>query len=255
MIVHEDFSVAIAEKLGQISLDLANEGLEGAMLNKSAYEADHPILHFLFLFFLDVVCKDLHASPCKRRYDLTDVKVALIPEATNYSCASAHAEASFGDARFGGIAPHAHSRSPGGILGVGASSMIRAARLTTRDRSACIRCGWLWSIRLHLHRKHQQLVIDNRDVNESLLIYGLRSCLNRREVRFAVLFRIMIDGVDNVMAASHLNGLKHTLVMTHILEDVGLQVAIQDENSASGDVFEGIFIGPDHLHYRLERRL
>ena len=95
MIVHEDFSMPIAEKLGQISLDLANEGLEGAMLDKSAYKADHPVLHFLFLFFLDGVCKDLHASPSERRYDLTDSEVALIPKASNYRCASAHAEAGF----------------------------------------------------------------------------------------------------------------------------------------------------------------
>ena len=79
MIVHEDFSIAIAEKLGQIRLYLANEGLEGAMLNKPAYKADHSVFHFLFLFFLDVVCKDLHACPSKRRYDLTDGEVTLIP--------------------------------------------------------------------------------------------------------------------------------------------------------------------------------
>ena len=63
MVVHEDFSGAIAEKLGQISLDLANEGLEGAMLNKFTYKADNPVLHFLFLIFLDCVSKDLHACP------------------------------------------------------------------------------------------------------------------------------------------------------------------------------------------------
>ena len=65
----------------------------------------------------------------------------------------------------------------------------------------------------------------------------------------------MVDSVDNVVAAPHLYGLKATLVRTHILEDIGLQVAIQDEDCASGHVFKGVFIGPDHLHHRLERRL
>ena len=130
--------------------------------------------------------------------------------------------------------------------------MIRTARLTARDSS--IRSAWLRSIRFHLHRKHHQLVVDNWDVDESLLVMGLRSSLNRREVRFAVLFWIVVDGIDNAVAASHLNGFKATLVRTHILEDIGLQVAIQDEDCTSSHVFKGFFVGPDYLHYRLERR-
>ena len=152
------------------------------MLNKSTYKADHPVLHFLFLFFLDVVCKDLHACPGKRRYDLTDGEVALIPKASNYRCASAHAEASLGDARFArlsGIAPDAHGRRSGKVLCECFLSIIRTVRLTTSDGSARIRSAWLWSIRFHLHRKHQQLVVYNRDVDESLLVLGLRSSLNR----------------------------------------------------------------------------
>ena len=54
--------------------------------------------------------------------------------------------------------------------------MIRTAGLTTRDGS--IRSAWLRSIRFHLHSKHQQLVVDNWDVNESLLVLGLRSSLD-----------------------------------------------------------------------------
>ena len=65
----------------------------------------------------------------------------------------------------------------------------------------------------------------------------------------------MVDGVDNVVAASHLNGLKVTLVSTHILEYIGLQVAIHDEDCASGCVFKGFFEGLDYLHHRLKRRL
>ena len=42
-------------------------------------------------------------------------------------------------------------------------------------------------------------------------------------------------------------------MLTHVLEDVSLQVPIDDKDSDSCDVFEGLLVGLDHLLHGFER--
>ena len=53
--------MAVAEQLGQISLHLADERLEGSMLDEVLDKAYHPLLHLLLGLLLAVVCENLHA--------------------------------------------------------------------------------------------------------------------------------------------------------------------------------------------------
>ena len=65
----------------------------------------------------------------------------------------------------------------------------------------------------------------------------------------------MEDGVDDAVAATHLDCFEEALVLVHVLEDVRLQVAINDEDGAAGHVFQSHFERLDHLHHRLKRCL
>ena len=83
----------------------------------------------------------------------------------------------------------------------------------------------------------------------------LGCALNRREIRFTVLFGISKDCVNDVISVAHLDSLEEALVLAHVLEHVGLQVAICDENSAPGYVFECLLECLDHLLHSLIRCL
>ena len=52
-----------------------------------------------------------------------------------------------------------------------------------------------------------------------------------------------------------MNGFEESLHTAHVLEDIGLQVAISDENGAPRYVLERLLEGLDYLLHRLVRRL
>lgn len=79
--------------------------------------------------------------------------------------------------------------------------------------------------------------------------------MNRSEIRFAVLFGVSEDRVDDRIPVAHLNGLEEPLVLAHVLEDVRLQVPIRDENGAPCHVLKRLFEGLDDLLHSLVRRL
>lgn len=61
------------------------------MLNKATDEANHPILHFLFLLPLDVVGEDLYARLGQDRDDLADSEVIVVPKTAQRARPLAHA--------------------------------------------------------------------------------------------------------------------------------------------------------------------
>lgn len=57
------------------------------------------------------------------------------------------------------------------------------------------------------------------------------------------------------MSVTHLNGLKEAAMLMHVLEDVGLEVAIDNEDGDASDVLERLLIRLDNLLQRFERHL
>ena len=108
------------------------------------------------------------------------------------------------------------------------------------------------SVGLHLHGKHEQLVIEDRNVDLALSILGLSSTLQRTKARLAVLFLIVKDSVDNFRAITHLDCLVEALLLMHVFENVGLQVSIDDENGDSSNVLECLLVSLQHLLHGLE---
>ena len=89
---------------------MADEGLEGAVLDKALHESDHAVLHLIFVLLLDLVREDLHADSGQARDDPADGKVAVIPEAET-GASSALAVASVGGSRRRRSTLIAHSAS------------------------------------------------------------------------------------------------------------------------------------------------
>ena len=81
-------------------------------------------------------------------------------------------------------------------------------------------------ILLKLHPKHEQLVIEYWNVNQPLLVLRLRSLLNWGERGLAVILCILKDRVNDIIPAAHLDRFEEALLIAHVLEDVGLKVAI-----------------------------
>lgn len=53
--------MAVAEKLGNVSLDLTNQMLERSMLDEAVYKAYNSTVHLLLLLTLSAIREDLHA--------------------------------------------------------------------------------------------------------------------------------------------------------------------------------------------------
>ena len=81
------------------------------------------------------------------------------------------------------------------------------------------------------------------------------SSLNRLEDRLAILFRILVDGVDNAVSAAHLDCFEEALVLAHILKDICLQVAVDYEYRAPRHIFEGLLECLQDLLHGLEGSL
>ena len=62
LIVHKDLSVGVSEERRQVFLQMADEGLESAVLGEALHEPDHAVLHLIFVLLLDLVREDLHAD-------------------------------------------------------------------------------------------------------------------------------------------------------------------------------------------------
>ena len=71
--------MAIAEKLGYVSFNLANQVLESSMLNEATHEANNSSVHLFLLLSLGTVREDLHARLGQDRDYLADEEVSLIP--------------------------------------------------------------------------------------------------------------------------------------------------------------------------------
>lgn len=76
--------------------------------------------------------------------------------------------------------------------------------------------------------------------------------LNRAKARLAVLLRVLVDRVDNAVAPTHLDRLKVALMVVHVLENVGLQVAIDDVDGAAGHILRRHFERLQYLLHRLK---
>ena len=81
--------------------------------------------------------------------------------------------------------------------------------------------------------------------------YLLGRSLDRGEIRFAVLLCVGEDCVNDVVSVAHLDGFEEPFMFAHVLEHIGLQVAICDKNGAPGDIFKGLLEGLNHLLHSL----
>ena len=106
-----------------------------------------------------------------------------------------------------------------------------------------------------MHGEHEQLVVEDRDIDLTLRVLRLAGGLQRAEARLAVLFLIVEDCVDNLRSITHLDGLVEALLLMHIFENVGLQVSIHHEDGDAGDVLECLLVGLQDLLHGLKRVL
>ena len=88
-----------------------------------------------------------------------------------------------------------------------------------------------------------------------MLELGLCSLLEGGERWLAVLFGVLENRVNDIVLAAHLDCLEEAFLFTHVLEDVGLQVAVENEYGTAGHVFEGLLESFKHLLHRVECRL
>ena len=95
------------------------------------------------------------------------------------------------------------------------------------------------------------MLVKDGYVDQPLSEYLLGCSLDRGEIRLAVLLCIGEDRIDDVVAVTHLDGFEEPFMFAHVLEYIGLQVAICDENGAPGDIFEGLLEGLNHLLHSL----
>ena len=110
LVVHKDLSIGVPEERRQVLLQMADEGLESAVLDEALHESDHAVLHLIFVLLLDLVREDLHADSGQARDDPADGKVAVVPEAET-GASSALAVASVGGSRRRRSTLIAHSAS------------------------------------------------------------------------------------------------------------------------------------------------
>lgn len=111
------------------------------------------------------------------------------------------------------------------------------------------------SIGLYLDGEHEKLVVKDGNVDQSLLELGLCSLLEGGERWLAVLFGVLENRVNDIVLAAHLDCLEKAFLFAHVLEDVGLQVAVEHKYGAAGYVFEGLLESFKHLLHRVECRL
>lgn len=247
--IHEDLGMAIPKEFWNIRFDLTNEGFEGSMLNEATYKANDTTFHQFLVLHLNVVREYLHAWFGKHWNDLAHREVIVVPEATQGTRPSIHAFCYAGLPRSFTSVTHCHGscNSLGSILFVLSRSGTVWCSYTTGHISNGSDLIWL-----QLHCKHKQLVIEDGNINQALLVLWLRSRLDRRETGFAVLFRILKDCIHNVVSTSHLDCFKVPFLITHILKDVSLEVAVHYENCAPCHIFEGLFEGLQYLLHSLE---
>lgn len=105
---------------------------------------------------------------------------------------------------------------------------------------------------LHLHGKHEQLVVEDWNVDLALSKLWLSSALQRTKARLAVLFLIVKNSIDNLRAITHLDCLVEAFLLIHVFENVSLQVSIDDENGDSSNVLECLLVSLQHLLHGLK---
>ena len=98
-----------------------------------------------------------------------------------------------------------------------------------------------------MHGKHQQLIVKDRNVDQTLLELGLGGLLKRGKSWLAVLFCILEDSVNDIILVTHLDCFEISLLIAHFAENVRLKVAIKDEDGAASDRFESLLECLDYL--------
>ena len=243
---------------------MADQWLESTMLNEATNKVSNTAFHLLFLFFLNLVGEYLHTNSSKAGYDLTDSKITVIPKRFHRVVTQSDTMPCVRGSRCGGLATHTQCAWPTQqglsyryrcLWGKSWCKCPRLLRIRTTALLLGYSCTNMYHrlVRLHLNCEHEQLIVVDRNIDQSLLEFSLIGTLNRSERRFAVFFDVLEDGIDDLITTAHLNSLEESLIFSHVLEYISLQVAIRYENSAPGNVLKSIFVRLNHLFHCFKR--